>query len=295
MEATQYRKHKGATRNTDSPSQYLTFHLAAETYAVGILQVREILRYEELTEVPSTPDSIRGVLNLRGSVVPVVDLAVKFGLRKTTITKWTCIVIVETVLEGEDAVMGILTDSVSEVLDLREDDIEPPPPFGTKVHVGYLLGMGKAEKRFILILDIDKVLSAEDIAVAAETLDANEATERERQNSASDSIPGPVEVTESIPHTANEKQEEPTTKQYAKTVWGKSDTKAQTPTLSDQTDDMPRDKSDKPPKSAIFPPGKSVEEPLVTEKVEKAATSSTKENANIDTNKNESNQTQKKQ
>src|SRR5262249_28654879 len=102
---------------------------------------------------------IRGVMNLRGSVVPVIDLAIKFGLPESQITKWTCIVIVEIELDGEQTVMGVLADSVSQVIDLLPQDIEPPPPFGTQVRIDYLVGMGKVGKKFVLILDIDLILS----------------------------------------------------------------------------------------------------------------------------------------
>ena len=147
-------------KNTMDQTQYLTFHLAGEEYAVGILQVKEIIAYGILTTVPQTPPSIRGVINLRGSVVPVVDLAVKFGLSAGAVTNRTCIVIVEVNLDGEPTVMGIVADSVSQVVDLAADDILPAPSFGTQVRMNFLHGMGKAGARFVLILNIDKVLSS---------------------------------------------------------------------------------------------------------------------------------------
>ncbi len=150
-------------------SQHLTFCIAEEQYAVAILRVREIIQYEDVTRVPLTPPWLRGVINLRGSVVPVVDLAVKFGLPASAVTKTTCIVIVELTLSGERAVMGVLADSVSQVLELNASDIEPPPAFGTRVRVDYLTGMGKLGRQFALILDIDRVLSSDEVlsAVAA--------------------------------------------------------------------------------------------------------------------------------
>jgi purine-binding chemotaxis protein CheW len=147
-------------------AQYLTFFLAGEEYAIGILQVKEILEYDTLTKVPQTPPSIRGVINLRGSVVPVVDLAAKFGLPETPITKRTCIVIVEVDLEGQRTVMGVLADAVSQVMDLTPADIEAPPAFGTRVRVDYLQGMGKVGKKFVLLLDVDRVLSAPELRAA---------------------------------------------------------------------------------------------------------------------------------
>ena len=147
--------------------QYLAFTLAGGDYAVGILKVKEILQYEGITKVPSTPHSIRGVINLRGSVVPVVDLAVKFGLPEVAVTKRTCILVVETVFNGTPAVMGLMADAVSEVIDLGAEDVEEPPSFGTCVKVDYLLGMGKVGKRFVLLLDIGRVLSADERELAA--------------------------------------------------------------------------------------------------------------------------------
>jgi len=149
-------------------TQYLGFHVAEEEYAIGILRVREILEFDTVTKVPTTPPSIRGVINLRGRVVPVVDLAVKLGLPESPITKRSCIVVVEVDLSGERTVMGVLADSVSQVLDLPASEIEPPPPFGPRVRVDCLLGMGRSGKKFVLLLDIDKLLSTDEIAAAAQ-------------------------------------------------------------------------------------------------------------------------------
>jgi len=155
-----------ATTTPDQDStQYLSFFLGGEAYAIGILRVREILEYQPPTRVPQTPASIRGVINLRGKVIPIVDLALKFGLPPTQATKWTCIIVVETNIGGETAVMGVLADSVNEVTDLPPAEIETAPTFGTRIKVDYLKGMGRAGQRFILLLDIDRVLSAEETAV----------------------------------------------------------------------------------------------------------------------------------
>jgi purine-binding chemotaxis protein CheW len=148
-------------------TQYLTFSLAGEEYAIGALRVREIIEYDTLTAVPTAPDYLRGVINLRGSVVPVLDLAVKFGLPATSITRRTCIVIVETELEGENAVVGILADAVSQVIGLGAGDIEAPPAFGTRARGGYLLGLGKTGKKFLLLLNVDRILSPADLVPAA--------------------------------------------------------------------------------------------------------------------------------
>ncbi|GEJ58400.1 chemotaxis protein CheW [Anaeromyxobacter diazotrophicus] len=149
-------------------NQYLSFTLAGSDYAVGILQVREILQYETVTRVPSVPPSIRGVINLRGAVVPVLDLALKFGLEATPVTKRTCVLIVDASVGGESTVVGVMADAVREVLELGGDEVEPPPSFGTQVRVDYLVGMGKAGKGFVLLLDLDRVISAGERELAAQ-------------------------------------------------------------------------------------------------------------------------------
>ena len=143
--------------------QYLTFLLAGEEYAIGILKVKEIIEYDTVTVVPKTPKWIRGVINLRGSVVPVVDLAVKFGMEERAVTRTTCIVILEGQLENQNTTMGIVADSVNQVVDLTADDIREVPEFGTRVQVNYLLGMAQMSKKFALLLDVDKVLSTEEL------------------------------------------------------------------------------------------------------------------------------------
>ena len=148
-------------------TQYLTFLLAGEEYAIGALRVKEIIEYATVTTVPGTPAYVRGVINLRGSVVPVLDLAVKFGLAASPVTKRTCIVIVEVELGGEGTVLGILADAVSQVVGLSPDEIETPPAFGTLVRVDYLLGIGKVGEKFVLILDVDRILSAAELLSAA--------------------------------------------------------------------------------------------------------------------------------
>jgi len=147
--------------------QYLTFFLAHEEYAVNIQKVKEIIEYSSVTKVPKVPRWIRGVINLRGNVVPVVDLAVRFGLDERPITKTTCIVIVEVQQESENTVMGVIADAVNQVIELNPDDIEEPPAFGTRVRLEYLAGMGKLGKKFALILNIDRVLSAAELLTVA--------------------------------------------------------------------------------------------------------------------------------
>ena len=140
-------------------TQYLTFQLGGEEFAFGIMRVKEILEYDTITRVPNVPAAVRGVINLRGSVVPVVDLSLLFGVGPTAVTKRTCIVIVEARKEGRELVMGILAESVSQVIDLAAETIEPPPAFGSNVRAAYLSGLAKVDARkFVLILDIDRLL-----------------------------------------------------------------------------------------------------------------------------------------
>jgi purine-binding chemotaxis protein CheW len=148
-------------------TQYLTFKLDDEVFAVGIDKVREVLDYTTVTKVPQTPDFMRGVINLRGSVVPVVDMRLKFGMPRTEKTVNTCIIIVEINLKDETTVLGALADSVQEVLDLEPEQIEPAPKIGTKLNTDFIRGMGKQDEQFIIILDINRVFSSEELAAVA--------------------------------------------------------------------------------------------------------------------------------
>ncbi len=145
--------------------QYLTFKLGEEIFALDVAQVREILDYTTITKVPQTPEYMRGVINLRGSVVPVIDLALKFGLPACEITRRTCIVIVEVQHpeSGEVTVMGVMADAVSQVRAFTPEDIEPAPDFGTRVRIDLLLGMGRMGKKFALLLDSDRLLATEEL------------------------------------------------------------------------------------------------------------------------------------
>ncbi len=170
MGAPNQVKNQGKNQLPLSTVQYLTFLTAGEEYAISIVKVSEIVEYEAVTTVPNTPPWIRGVTNLRGRVVPVVDLAVKFGLAASRITKFTCIIITEVIFQNEKLTMGVLADSVSQVIDLAADEIEETPPFGTRVKTEYLLGMGALGKKFCLILDIDKVLSADELLAVTDSV-----------------------------------------------------------------------------------------------------------------------------
>ncbi|MBT0666118.1 chemotaxis protein CheW [Geobacter pelophilus] len=143
--------------------QCLTFKLGEEVFAVNVAKVREILDFTTVTKVPQTPDFMRGVINLRGSVVPVVDMRLKFGMSATEKTVNTCIIVMEIVLDGDTSIVGALADSVQEVLELEQEQIEPAPRIGTKLNTEFLVGMGKHNETFIMILNIDKVFTFDEI------------------------------------------------------------------------------------------------------------------------------------
>ncbi len=147
--------------------QYLTFLLGGEMYAIGILNVKEIIEYGQLTEIPMMPAFIRGVINLRGAVVPVIDLAARFGGSQTAASRRTCIVIIELSNGDERHDIGVVVDAVSEVLEVPAAEIEPPPSFGAKIRADFIEGMGKIAGKFVIILDIQKVLSVDEISALA--------------------------------------------------------------------------------------------------------------------------------
>jgi purine-binding chemotaxis protein CheW len=157
------------------PSQFLTFMLGEDQYAVGILHIKEIIEYGSLATVPMMPDCVRGVINLRGAVVPVMDLSARFGRKPSAIGKRSCIVIVE--VEGGEGdsssnkqVLGMLVDAVNAVVEIAAGDIEPPPSFGTRIRPDFIAGIGKFNGKFVILLDIERVLSSEEIVgMARET------------------------------------------------------------------------------------------------------------------------------
>ncbi len=160
-------------QSSENP-QYLTFRMLGEAYALGILRVREIIEYSRITKVPRMPAFVRGVINLRGHVVPVLDLATKFGLEPSPLTADTCIVILEVASGDEKQIVGIITDSVDEVIDLAPERIEPPPSFGTMIDTRFIVGMGVMEKAFLLIIDIEQILSDDDMAAVSDAADGLE-------------------------------------------------------------------------------------------------------------------------
>ncbi len=147
--------------------QYLTYKLSDEVFAVDVAKVREILELTTITKVPKTPDFMRGVINLRGSVVPVVDMRLKFGMGVTGQTVNTCIVVVEVLLGEDSIVLGALADSVQEVIEMEPDSIEPPPQIGVKLNTSFIEGMGRVDDHFVMILDIDRIFSSAELGELA--------------------------------------------------------------------------------------------------------------------------------
>lgn len=156
-----------AERSVDT-NQYLSFKLGDEVYAIDIGKIREVLEFTHVTKVPRTPDFMRGVINLRGGVVPVVDLRLKFAMSQTEKTVNTCIIIVEIDVDGERTVLGALADAVQEVMEIDAAQIEPPPRIGTRLKTDFIRGIGKRNQQFIIILNIDKVFSSEELSVVQE-------------------------------------------------------------------------------------------------------------------------------
>ena len=154
---------KSINMATQENQQYLTFLLNGESFAIGILCIKEIIEYNGLTEVPMMPRCIRGVINLRGAVLPVLDLAVRFGKKPGAINKKTCIVIVEVKSGGESHDMGVVVDAVNAVLEIPRSEIEPAPAFGAKIRTDFIEGMGKVNGNFVILLNVNEVLSIDEI------------------------------------------------------------------------------------------------------------------------------------
>ena len=149
--------------------QYLTFILGDEVFALDIATVREVLELTTITKIPRTPEFMRGVINLRGHAVPVVDMRVKFGMARADDTVNTCIIIVEVIVENEAVVMGAVADSVREVFEMRPDEIDQPPKMGTSIDAAFIKGMGRQDESFIIILDINKVFSLDELTLMQST------------------------------------------------------------------------------------------------------------------------------
>ena len=149
----------------DREGKYLTFSLAGEEYGIGILKIKEIIGMMPITTVPQTPEFVKGVINLRGKVIPVIDLRLKFGMEKAEYTERTCIIVVELKSQAADILIGVVVDSVSEVLNIKADDVEDTPTFGTRLNTDYILGMAMMEGGVKILLDIDRVLSEEEVVL----------------------------------------------------------------------------------------------------------------------------------
>ena len=152
----------------DKEGKYLTFTLAEEEYGIGILKIKEIIGMLPITSVPQTPDFVKGVINLRGKVIPVMDLRLRFGMPSIDYTERTCIIVVEIAGSTGTILIGIVVDAVSEVLNIKGDDIEKTPTFGTKLNTDYILGMAKMEGGVKILLHIDRVLSNDELSLLSE-------------------------------------------------------------------------------------------------------------------------------
>jgi purine-binding chemotaxis protein CheW len=152
------------SKDLEEQQQYLTFMLGGETYAISILRIKEIIQYGSLTAVPRMPDFIRGVINLRGAVVPVIDLSARFGKQPTAVGRRNCIIIIEVEIGEEAHNIGVMVDAVNAVLEIPDSDIEPAPTFGTQIRTDFIAGMGKVNGKFVIILNIQHVLSMDDMS-----------------------------------------------------------------------------------------------------------------------------------
>lgn len=164
--STALSRTSSATKHDDANvgHQYLVFSLSGEIFAIDILQIREIIEFGSLTEVPMMPPTVRGVINLRGAVVPVIDLSARFGRNTTAVGRRTCIVIVEISQDGETETLGVLVDAVNEVLEIPASEIEPAPTFGARIRTDFIAGMGRIEGRFVVLLDVGRVFSVGEIS-----------------------------------------------------------------------------------------------------------------------------------
>lgn len=166
--------HSGVAGSSETGSgrQHLAFTLNGEVFAIEILQIREIIEFGALTEVPMMPPTIRGVINLRGAVVPVIDLSARFGRGPSAVARRTCIVIIEVHMEETSQTLGVMVDAVNEVMEIAAEDVKPAPAFGARIRTDFIAGMGRVNGRFVIILDVARVFSLDELAtlgnVAAE-------------------------------------------------------------------------------------------------------------------------------
>ncbi len=164
----------GATAVAEAQAgKYLTFELGKEIYGLAILKVQEIIKLMAITSVPRTPGFVRGVINLRGKVIPVIDLRTRFGMTPVEDTDRTCIIVVEVPGEGQAIAIGVLVDAVSEVLEVAAGQIEPPPTFGISANTEFILGMGKVDAKVVMLLDVDRVLASGELAMVSQMAGEN--------------------------------------------------------------------------------------------------------------------------
>ena len=170
--------------NAASSQQYVTFSLGEELFGVEVTRAREILSVTPVTKVPQTPEYLLGVINLRGQVVPVIDMRLKLGLPVGEETEDTCIIVVEVLVDGESIIVGALADAVREVLEIRSDQIEPAPRLGTRLKTEFITGMGKVDEQFLILLNIDRVFSSEELAIVQDAgqIETGEVAEVESDN-----------------------------------------------------------------------------------------------------------------
>lgn len=182
-------------RNLNDSNQYLSFKLSDEIFAFDISRVREVLEFNKVTRVPRTPAFMKGVINLRGRVVPVIDMKQKFGMGITEKTIDTCIIIVEIMIDDEITVLGTMADAVQEVMELEPHHIEPAPRIGTRLNTAFIKGMGKKDDEFIIILDIDRVFSLAELAAVKEIREPGNPAEGLKGGffNESDEVPGLLE------------------------------------------------------------------------------------------------------
>ena len=179
--ARQQGRSAGLDTAVQQGRQYLTFVVAGESFAIPISAIKEIIEYRHPTDVPMMPSFMRGVINLRGRVVPVIDLSARFGRGKGETTRRSCIVIVEIHHQEQESDIGVAVDAVNAVLEIADADIEPPPSFGAKLRAEFIGGMGKVAEKFVIILDIDKVLSVDELSSLAGADTAGQPDHRESE------------------------------------------------------------------------------------------------------------------
>ena len=170
--------------SSNESRQYVTFQLAEELFGVEVSRTREVLSLTSVTSVPQTPDYMLGVINLRGQVVPVIDLRLKLGLAAGDATQDTCIIVLEVAVDDETLIIGAMADAVREVLEIKPDQIEPAPRLGTRLNTAFIQGMGKVDEQFIILLDIDRVFSGDELALVQEVSDFESTLEVDREEPA---------------------------------------------------------------------------------------------------------------